>query len=68
MGIDPGCQDRSPWAASKPTAPPNWAMRWLWDNPTQVNQIEPDDSDRDDSGTDAARGERRLRQPLVFDR
>jgi hypothetical protein len=38
------------WAASKPIAPPNWQMRWPYDNPTRVNQIEPDGSNRDEIG------------------
>lgn len=38
------------WAASKPIAPPNPTMRWLYDNPTRVNQIEPDGSNRDEIG------------------
>ena len=38
------------WAASKPIAPPNAPMRWLYDNPTRANQIEPDGSNRDEIG------------------
>jgi hypothetical protein len=38
------------WAASNPIAPPNCQMRWLYDNPTRVNQIEPDGSNRDEIG------------------
>ena len=38
------------WAASKPIAPPNPTMRWLYDNPTRVNQVEPDGSNRDEIG------------------
>ena len=38
------------WAASKPIAPPNWQLRWTWDNPTRINQIEPDVSNRDEIG------------------
>jgi hypothetical protein len=38
------------WAASKPIAPTNPTMRWLYDNPTRVNQLEPDGSNRDEIG------------------
>lgn len=38
------------WAASKPIAPPNPTMRWLYDNPTRVNQVEADGSNRDEIG------------------
>lgn len=38
------------WAATKPIAPPNPTMRWLYDNPTRVNQVEPDGSNRDEIG------------------
>lgn len=38
------------WAAAKPIAPPNWQMRWLYDNPTRVNQLEPDGSNHDEIG------------------
>ena len=38
------------WAASKPIAPPNPTMCWSHDNPTRVNQVEPDGSNRDEIG------------------
>ena len=38
------------WAASKPIAPPNPTMRWLYDNPTRVGQLERDGSNRDELG------------------
>jgi hypothetical protein len=38
------------WAAAKPIAPPNPQLRWIWDNPTRINQIEPDGSNRDEIG------------------
>lgn len=38
------------WAADRPIAPPNPTLRWLYDNPTRVNQLEPDGSNRDELG------------------
>ena len=28
------------WAASRPIAPPNPTLRWLYDNPTRINQLD----------------------------
>jgi hypothetical protein len=38
------------WAAAKPIAPPNPQLRWLYDNPTRINQLELDGSNRDEIG------------------